>query len=193
MMADMTRTRSVATSLTAWIVGAGAAIGVGLVALSLIGPGLANGPIRPLSPNGLAPAATPIGGSGDPSTSPTPSATSVPGPTTPPPTMVPVDAPGGATPAKTTPPAAPPPPVDQTLSSAGGAVVVRCRTDGAYLVGWSPAPGFTAGDIVRGPAATVQVSFEQEEHELTVSVQCVYGAAHATVTEEESGHHGGHG
>ena len=44
-------------------------------------------------------------------------------------------------------------PTSAVLSSPGGTVVADCRPGGAYLVSWSPAPGYEAGTVRRGPAA----------------------------------------
>jgi hypothetical protein len=65
----MFRARSLAASTIAWTIGAASSVGIGLVALTMIGTGFANGPLQPLSPNAVdPPAAT---GAPDPSPSAT--------------------------------------------------------------------------------------------------------------------------
>lgn len=67
------------------------------------------------------------------------------------------------------------------LISAGGSVLASCQPGGAYLVYWSPAQGFEAGNVVRGPAAVASVQFEQGQTELTMIVSCSSGSPVAQV------------
>ena len=80
----------------------------------------------------------------------------------------------------------PGPPPDRTISTKAGSVVAQCRGDLAYLVGWSPAPGYKASGIKRGPAATAKLEFEGHERKLRVSVVCTDGVLLPTITELES-------
>lgn len=150
--------RPVVASVTAWVAGAAAAVSVGLVALSLIGSGIADQPVQPLAPHALDQ------GASQPTTA---SATASPG------------ASASSTPPSTTGTAA-----DKTVTSRGGTVVARCRSGGAYLVGWSPAPGYRAEDVVRGPAETAQVKFEGLGREIKITVRCVDGAVRPKVEDE---------
>ncbi len=58
---------------------------------------------------------------------------------------------------------APPPSPGTTggtvLTSEGGTVVASCAGARAYLVSWSPQQGFGSSDVVRGPAINAQVTF----------------------------------
>ncbi|MFH9420486.1 hypothetical protein [Streptomyces sp. NPDC017529] len=60
------------------------------------------------------------------------------------------------------PPGAPARPVGGgTVRLAGGSATADCRADGRiYLTVWSPATGYRADDVRRGPAATVAIEFE---------------------------------
>lgn len=79
---------------------------------------------------------------------------------------------------------------DQTIKSAGGTVIARCLPGGAYLVGWSPAPGYHAEDLRRGPAATARVKFEGSAREVTVTVRCTGGVAQPSIQDEAREEHG---
>lgn len=75
--------------------------------------------------------------------------------------------------------------VDRLLNSAGGNVVARCSAEGAYLVSWSPAQGYKAEDVRRGPAAAAKVSFEYHDGgQYEVTVRCVNGVPQAAVKRE---------
>jgi hypothetical protein len=87
--------------------------------------------------------------------------------------------------ATASPTATPGPPSDRTIRTKAGSVVAQCRGDLAYLVGWSPAPGYKAGGVRRGPAATAKLEFEGHERKLRVSVVCADGVVLPTITEEE--------
>ncbi|KAA6220956.1 hypothetical protein CP973_02230 [Streptomyces albofaciens JCM 4342] len=48
-----------------------------------------------------------------------------------------------------------------TVRLAGGSATAECRADGRiYLTVWSPATGYRADDVRRGPAATAAIEFE---------------------------------
>jgi hypothetical protein len=76
---------------------------------------------------------------------------------------------------------APPPSPDtgggKVLTSPGGTLVASCAGARAYLVSWSPQQGFGSSDVVRGPATNAQV---------TMVVSCDAGAPTATSTAVSS-------
>lgn len=75
--------------------------------------------------------------------------------------------------------------VERVLNSAGGNVVARCSAAGAYLVSWSPAQGYKAENVRRGPAVTAKVSFEYGGGgEYIMTVRCVNGVPQAAVTRD---------
>jgi hypothetical protein len=68
------------------------------------------------------------------------------------------------------------------LTSPGGTVVADCRPAGAYLVSWSPVPGYESGTVIRGPAVTARVTFNSAANSVTMMVSCSAGAPTATTT-----------
>ncbi len=158
--------RRVAASVLAWIVGATAAVAVGLLALSLLGDSLTGNSVQPLQPDAVA---------REVSVAPSTSA----GP------VVSGASPGPSASASVSPrqsrsaaPTAVPSGVsaDRLVTSTGGSAVARCTSGGlAYLVSWSPAPGYKVDGVLRGPAAEVHVDFEALGKESSLNVTCVNG------------------
>jgi hypothetical protein len=66
-------------------------------------------------------------------------------------------------------------PSSTVLTSAGGTVVADCRPAGAYLVSWSPAPGYEIGLVARGPASIAHVAFSTAASSVTMMVSCSTG------------------
>ena len=193
----------------AWLVGVGAATASSLLAVSLLGQGIATGTSQQLTAvavnSALAAEATESPGAVPATTSapsPAPSATrssqAQASRTTRPPT--------GATPSarasrsrpaaspsaqpaasSSTQPAAIAGPGSTVLTSPGGTVVADCRPGGAYLVSWSPVPGYESGTVIRGPAVTVRVTFNSATNSVTMVVSCSAGVPTATTTTGGSG------
>ena len=166
----MKRPGPIATSVIAWTLGAAVSVSVGLLALSLIGVGLTND-------------------SGDHLTQPVGRA-DLPGPTVPsaqPTTGDPSAGPSASPMATATATVGP----NRTIDTSGGTVVARCQPGGAYLLYWSPSPGFRAGVDNRGPAAEARLSFESSTREINVRVTCIGLTVHPSVEEETS--HGDRG
>jgi hypothetical protein len=155
--------RRALASVAAWTLGAGIAVGVGVISLSLIDNGLASGAGHPMStdspprPAGGAATAT---GSDDPS----PDAVS----DSPSPSPSPSARPAAAA-------ASPTPGAPRQFTSTGGTVLARCTGNQAYLVSWSPAQDYRADDVHRGPARTVWVKFENGPQVVVLAVHCVAG------------------
>jgi eukaryotic-like serine/threonine-protein kinase len=82
-------------------------------------------------------------------------------------------------------------PASTVLTSPGGTVVADCRPAGAYLVSWSPVPGYESGTVIRGPAVTARVTFNSAANSVTMMVSCSAGAPTATTTVGGSGSGGG--
>jgi hypothetical protein len=146
----------VVAALVGWVAGAATAVAVGLFALSAIN-------LQPGSQGGLPqiPAVT-AGANPSPATSSPPS-----------PAATQAAAPSSAT------------SVERILTSQGGSVIARCVAAGAYLVSWSPAQGYKAEDVRRGPAGTAKLKFEfRDGGEYVVSVQCLNGIPQASVSRE---------
>jgi hypothetical protein len=152
-------------TIGAWLLGAGAATCGSLVAVSLIGQSIGGQAAQPLTASGVnrALAADDQGSHPSPAASPAratrPVATAPPSPPS-----------GAAAPAGT------------LLSSAGGSVVAVCHPAGAYLISWSPQPGYAADDVARGPAATARVLFETGSQGVSMAVSCTGSVPSASVT-----------
>lgn len=65
--------------------------------------------------------------------------------------------------------------VSRLLTSPGGTAEARCGTGGAYLVYWSPAQGFEADDVSRGPATVASVKFNGASWGVLLRVTCSSG------------------
>jgi len=156
-------------SALAWIVGAAASIAVGMLALSLIGGGSTVRSDQPLTPDEVAreAAAAPR--------QPTPSASTA--------VAMPPLASGS-------PQSAAPAHSDRIVSSPGGSVVARCDPAGAYLVSWSPAPGYRVDGASRGPAAEVSVTFESAGATVGVFVHCAGGSPQSRISQGSDDHGG---
>jgi hypothetical protein len=152
-MTNMPSARSVVVSTAAWTIGALSSVGIGLVALSMIGTGFADRPLQPLAPNAAAVTDSPDTPAGSDTMSGQPS-----------------PSPAGTN--------------DHTVVTRGGTVIVRCVQSGAYIVGWSPAPGYQTDDLRRGPAANVAITFENTQREVSVNVTCEANTAQPTIHDE---------
>ena len=165
------RLRPVVVSVLAWCAGAGVAATVGLLALSIVGGDLTTETRQPL-PGGFALAGPPT-----PAT---------PSPTTPRPSGRPTPATGSPTvvePAKTQ------RPIERTGTSAGGTVTAICSDGRAHLAYWTPAQGFRAHDVIRGPAEVARLTFEGAREEVKVSVVCADGVPEFTARGEREDDH----
>ncbi|GAA1241969.1 hypothetical protein GCM10009676_28990 [Prauserella halophila] len=64
----------------------------------------------------------------------------------------------------------------------GGTVVAACARNGqASLLSWSPAQGFRADDIDDGPDDEAELTFESDERDVDVTVECRDRKPHATI------------
>jgi hypothetical protein len=64
-------------------------------------------------------------------------------------------------------------------------VIVRCQAARAYLVSWSPEPGYHADEVHRGPAETVSVKFESARREVVLSARCYSGVPQPEIEYED--------
>jgi hypothetical protein len=170
----------------AWLLGAAAATCGSLLAVSMLGRGIAASPTQQLTTAMVNRAlASEAAESARPLPAPTPSPSvqlggvampitrATPAPSQPP-------APAGAQPAAGT-----------LLSSAGGTVVALCEQPGAYLQSWSPQQGYEANGVVRGPTGTAQVSFTSNQGKVTMLVTCQGGVPSAATHTTSWGGGGG--
>jgi hypothetical protein len=162
MVYDMIRARPLFAGALAWLVGATASVVVGLLALSLIDADLTGSGDPPIASDPFVDAG--VGVPNPPSsTSPTS------GPTTGP---APSAATGGT---------------QRRLNSAGGYVLAQCQGANAYLVYWSPAPGFHVRDVDRGPRDDARVRFESGDREVEMRITCAGGQPRAAVETHQEG------
>jgi hypothetical protein len=173
----------------AWLLGAGAATGGSLLAVSLLGRGI----IAPAVGQQLTVAAVNRALASEaakrarPSPPATPSATPSP---TPSPRHLKARRAAPTTPASAAPA---PQPTSAVLTSVGGTVVARCGATGAYLVSWSPQQGYGAAGVSRGPAAVAQAKFGNGQRVVVMKVSCSGGVPTATISshwssDDGSGH-----
>ena len=73
------------------------------------------------------------------------------------------------------------------LTSQGGTLVASCAGARAYLVSWSPQQGFGSSDVIRGPAVKAQVVFIGGQLTVTMVVSCYAKVPTATVTTVGTG------
>jgi len=76
------------------------------------------------------------------------------------------------------------------LTSQGGTLVASCAGARAYLVSWSPQQGFGSTGVVRGPATSARVTFTSGQLTVTMVVSCAAGVPTATSTTVSSGDSG---
>jgi len=168
--------------VSAWLLGAGAATGGSLLAVSLLGQGIIGPPPSQQLTVGAvnrALASEAAEARSSPSSAPSPSPSPTPSPRR---TKIRRSAP--ATPAATKAAAGPPAPqpTSTVLTSVGGTVVASCAAAGAYLVSWSPQQGYEAVSVIRGPGATAQAKFGNGQRVVTMTVSCGTGTPEATTT-----------
>jgi hypothetical protein len=158
----------------AWLLGASAATGGSLLAVSFLGQSLAPAPSQQLTVAAVNRAL----------------ASEVVEPTRSPSPQSPVSS--SATPLKphvkksSTAPSGPPTPSPQptttVLTSVGGTVVAGCQSAGGYLFSWSPAQGYEVTKVIRGPAATTQVTFTSSRKLVTMAITCPSGEPSTSTT-----------
>ena len=192
----------VAAGVGAWLIGVGAATAGSLLAVSLLGQGISTSTSQQLTESAvqsaLAVEASEMPGTGPAATgspAPTPSAArphqarlSQPVPEN----QATPSAPASRSPAASSPSAqATATPSSTLLISQGGTVVADCRPGGAYLLSWSPAPGYEIGTVIRGPAPMARAIFNSPANSVTMMVSCSAGVPSAISTVSGSGGTGG--
>ncbi|GAA2854097.1 hypothetical protein GCM10010517_12100 [Streptosporangium fragile] len=165
--------RRLPLAVAGWLITGVLATGAGVAVISGLSEPLTDGGLRPLSaaevdealrlttplpPTGGAVASTP-----GPASTPDPAVT--PGPV--------VTAGPSATATSPVPTAAASPPgKSRAIGTPGGSLIARCENGLVTLRSWSPAQGFQADDVERGPGQRARVEFEAEETEVKVEVRC---------------------
>ena len=185
----------------AWLLGVGAATGGSLLAVSLLGQGIATGTSQQLTTTAVNRA---LAGEASESPGAVPAKTSAPSPApsarrsyqaqvsqttrsqtgTTPSARASGSRPAASPSAQATVAAGS---ASTVLTSSGGTVVADCRPGGAYLVSWSPDPGYEVGTVIRGPAVTARVTFNSAANSVIMVVSCSAGVPTATSTVGGSG------
>jgi len=179
--------------VTAWLIGASAATGGSLLAVSMLGQGMMPGGEeqqsvttvnRALAKEAAERAAVLPRRAISPRRAVSPPASRV----APPPRVARHAAPPRSPTARPSPsPSSPGTAGGTLLTSQGGTLVARCAGARAYLVSWSPQQGFGASDVVRGPATNAQVTFIGGQLTVTMVVSCAAGVPAATVSAVGTG------
>ena len=154
----MPRSGSIIASVAAWTLGAAVSVGVGLLALSAVGVGPTSNKAEQL-PHPADRQEPPVASVTSPTVLASPSATV-----------------SGSAPATFGP--------NHTIESAGGTVVARCGSGGAYLLYWSPSPGFRTTNVSRGPASQARLAFEGTGREIQITVTCIGLTVHPSIEDD---------
>lgn len=77
------------------------------------------------------------------------------------------------------------------LTSPDGSAAAVCEPGGAYLVYWSPQPGFEADEVRRGPSAVASVVFGNASGGILMKVACRDGVPVKYLSNAWSGDDGG--
>ena len=159
----------------AWLLGASAATGGSLLAVSVLGQGLAPAPSQQLTVAAVnrALASEVVEPTQSPALQPPVSSSATP---------LKPHAKKSSTAPSVPPPAPSPQPTPTVLTSVGGTVVAGCQAAGAYLFSWSPAQGYEVTKVIRGPAATTKVTFASSRKLVTMAITCPSGEPSTSTT-----------
>lgn len=86
----------------------------------------------------------------------------------------------------------PPGAVTRNLAAGGGTLTASCSGERARILAWTPAQGFRAEDVSRGPATVASLKLSSDEDEYEVTVTCVSGVPVAHPVKDD-GHRRGRG
>jgi hypothetical protein len=74
--------------------------------------------------------------------------------------------------------------VEATFSTSGGTAIARCTGDVAYLLSWSPRPGYSVDRAKQGPDDEVEVRFEGDEGRSEMKISCSNGTPTADTKDD---------
>jgi hypothetical protein len=92
-------------------------------------------------------------------------------------------------------PSTPPPSgaVTRNLDAGGGTVTARCAGERVTLLAWTPAQGFRAEEVSRGPATVASLKLTSDSDEYEVTVTCASGVPVAHPVKDDGHRRGGGG
>jgi hypothetical protein len=171
--------RRISTGLVAWTAGAAASVAVSMLALNVIGG--AGGDAQPPTPQPAMET-----GQVDATSAAAPLLSTAGG--TPLPTPAPASAyPGGVAASGPSAGRSATAGLQRQLSTLAGVVTAQCTGQLAYLVSWSPAPGYRVDTVTRGPASVVQVWFASPSRRQAMAVRCVAGVPRLVEPDDDLG------
>jgi hypothetical protein len=74
--------------------------------------------------------------------------------------------------------------ITRALGTPGGTIIARCLTGQATLVAWSPAQGYDSEGVHAGPVPAAALTFETENTDIRVRVDCPAGIPTARITTQ---------
>lgn len=160
--------RSSLLAVLGWLAVAAGTTVTSTWAISLLGEGLSQRVVSPMSEQQVAAA---LAGAASAGPAPPPSATPAPSPSgtrVPSPSGTPAE--GGG---------------ERVFTTAGGSVVARCDGGLAVLRSWSPAQGYAVDDVDRGPAETASLEFESDTGKVKVRITCRSGLPDLSTERED--------
>jgi hypothetical protein len=75
--------------------------------------------------------------------------------------------------------------VEASFSTSGGTAIARCTGSEAYLVSWSPRPGYSVDRAKQGPDDEVEVRFEGDEGRSELKISCGNGTPVAETKDDD--------
>jgi hypothetical protein len=75
--------------------------------------------------------------------------------------------------------------VEASFSTSGGTAIARCTGSEAYLVSWSPRPGYSVDRAKQGPDDEVEVRFEGDEGRSELKISCSNGTPVAETKDDD--------
>ncbi|NMO54008.1 hypothetical protein HH310_22850 [Actinoplanes sp. TBRC 11911] len=75
--------------------------------------------------------------------------------------------------------------VEASFTTSGGTAIARCTGTEAYLVSWSPRPGYSVERAEQGPDHEVEVRFEGDEGRSELKISCSNGTPVAETKDDD--------
>lgn len=172
------------SGLLGWLAVTAAASGISLAAVTLVGASIGDPVAEPLSAEQVRRQLELAGGTGGPTGTPTS------GPTSAPATGSPTAPTGTVTPTATT---GSEPGQRRVFDTDGGSVAASCTDGLVWLEWWSPASGFSADHVDRGPATEAELEFESDDDRYRLELSCRSGRPVLQTEHDDRGDNSGPG